>query len=127
MKIGVHLFSKTLENVNLYSTEIIAKFEAMKGTYINVNIPSEKLINAFGTDWQVYLNKEFYPFFPVRSRRKYSEKIIGIKAEGWIGQAIVIIPEKHLVATRMIKLSDKYQQGKDELLDFADLVNKVVN
>ncbi len=107
--------------------EIVAKFEMLKGTYINVNIPPEKLAAVFGANWQDYLNKEFYPSFPVRSRRKYSEKIIGIKAEGWLGQSIVVIPEKRLVAARMIRYSDRYVQGTDELLDFADRVNKVVN
>jgi len=70
----------------------------LRGEYVNVNIPPDKLKAVFGGDWQSFLNKEFYPYFPVRSRRKYRSKIIGYKAEGYLGQYIVIYPAKKLVA-----------------------------
>lgn len=106
--------------------DIIDKFKLLKGEYINVNIPPDKLKAVFGDDWANFLNKEFYPYFPVRSRRKHGSKIIGYKAEGYLGQYIVIYPEKKLVAARMVNMTGQYKIETDEMLDFPAYVYKLV-
>lgn len=102
------------------------KFELLRGTYKDVNIPSEKLAAVFGENWQQYLDKEFYPYFPARSRREYSKNILGYKAEGWLGQYIVVYPNKRIVAARMVQNSNRYNAATDEMRPFEDYVFKVV-
>lgn len=105
---------------------LLDKFESLRGTYRNVNISEEKLAATFGENWQDFLAKEFYPYFPARSRREYSKNILGYKAEGWLGQYIVIYPEKGLVAARMVKNTDDYDAATDEMRDFEKYVYNVV-
>ena len=105
---------------------VIDKFKLLEGDYVNVNIPPDKLKAVFGEDWQSFLDKEFYPYFPVRSRREYSSKIIGYKAEGYLGQYIIIYPDKKLVAARMVRKTDQYKVETDEMMDFARYVYKLV-
>lgn len=106
---------------------ILDKFNALKGVYTNENIAVDKLKLVFGEEWQSVLDKEFYPHYPIRSRRKYSSKIIGYKAEGYAGQYIVIYPAKNLVAARMIKVTGNYKAETDEMLDFSSYVYKIIN
>ncbi len=105
---------------------VIDKFKLLKGNYINVNIPADKLKAVFGDDWKSFLDKEFYPYFPTRSRREYGSKIIGYKAEGYLGQYIIIYPNKKLVAARMVEKTDQYKVETDEMMDFAWYVYKLV-
>ena len=106
---------------------ILDKFNALKGVYTNENIAADKLKIVFGKEWQNVLDTEFYPFYPIRSRRTYSSKIIGYKAEGYAGQYIVIYPAKNLVAARMIKVTSDYIAETDEMLDFPSYVYKIIN
>ena len=106
---------------------ILDKFNTLKGVYTNENIPSDKLKLAFGEEWQSVLDTELYPYYPMRSRRKYSSKIIGYKAEGYGGQFIVIYPDKNLVAARMVKMTSDYKAATDEMLDFPSYVYKIIN
>jgi hypothetical protein len=55
-----------------------------------------------------------------------SDHYIGYKAEGWLGQYIVIYPEKNLVACRMIRNSASYNAQTDEFRDFEQYVFKLV-
>ena len=106
---------------------IVDKFNALKGVYTNENISVDKLKLVFGEEWESVLDKEFYPYYPIRSRRKYSSKIIGYKAEGYAGQYIVVYPAKNLVAARMIKVTANYRAETDEMLDFSSYVYKIIN
>jgi CubicO group peptidase (beta-lactamase class C family) len=101
---------------------IIDKFRLLKGDYINVNIPAEKLSALFGADWQALLDKELYPYVPGRTRRVHGSKIIGFKAEGYLGQYIVIYPSKGIVAARMVRETPSYRAATDEFMDFQKLV-----
>ncbi len=105
---------------------LIDKFELLRGRYTEVNIPEDKLAEVFGKDWAEYLEREFYPYFPARSRREYSPEVIGYKAEGWLGQYIVIYPEKRLVAARMVEYSEDYTSSTDEMREFEKYVRRVV-
>lgn len=105
---------------------LLEQFELLRGTYRNVNISEEKLAATFGENWREFLDAEFYPYFPARSRREYSENILGYKAEGWLGQYIVIYPEKGLVAVRMVENTEDYDAVTDEMRDFEKYVFNVV-
>jgi hypothetical protein len=55
-----------------------------------------------------------------------SDRYIGYKAEGWLGQYIIIYPAKKLVACRMVRESPAYNQQTDEFRDFEQYVFKLV-
>ncbi len=106
------------------SQEFISKFSALKGEYENVNIPDEKLAAVFGKDWKAMLDKELYTHYPRRAKWGMSDKYIGYKAEGWLGQYIVLYPEKNIVACRMIK--ESASGNNTEFRDFEQYVYKLV-
>ncbi len=56
----------------------------------------------------------------------YINEIIGYKAEGYLGQYIIIYPNKKLVAARMVEKTDQYKVETDEMMDFAWYVYKLV-
>ncbi|MGI9542541.1 MAG: serine hydrolase domain-containing protein [Cyclobacteriaceae bacterium] len=107
-------------------SDILVKFELLKGSYENVNIDEQKLANVFGDNWLEVLNEKLYPYYPSRSRRVYSQKNIGFKAEGWLGQYIVVFPEKNLVGVRTIRQSENFDEQTDEFLDFQNYVYDLV-
>jgi len=106
--------------------DFIQKFSALKGEYKDVNIPDDKLAKVFGDDWKSVLNKELYSHFPRRAKWNMSSDYIGYKAEGWLGQYIVIYPEKKLVACRMIRRTPGYNEQTDGLNDFEKYVYALV-
>ncbi len=103
--------------------QFIAKFAQLKGSYENENIPVSKLVAVFGADWLAVLNKELYPYFPTRSRWHLSSNYIGYKAEGWLGQYVIIYPGKNIVACRMIKQGDT--NSNTEMRDFEKYVYRL--
>ncbi len=108
------------------SEAFLSKFKALKGEYDNVNIPDDKLVAVFGKEWKSVLDKELYPYFPSRAKWGYSDEYIGYKAEGWLGQYVVIYPEKNLVACRMVKDGPQYDHQRDDFRDFEKYVYKLV-
>jgi CubicO group peptidase (beta-lactamase class C family) len=108
------------------SDSFIKVFSQLKGSYENVNLPEEKLVLAFGPDWHAVLDKKLYAYYPRRARWVMSKNIIGYKAEGWLGQYIIIYPDKKLVACRMVHESKSYNSATDEMLNFEQLVYPVV-
>lgn len=108
------------------SAAFLEKFATLKGEYRDVNIPTDKLVAVFGKDWNAVLDKELYPHYPRRAKWGFSEAYTGYKAEGWLGQYLIIYPGKKLVACRMVKQGPAYQQGKDELRDFEKMVYGLV-
>lgn len=104
--------------------DFVKKYSALKGRYEDVNIPDEKLAAIFGKDWKTVLDQQLYAHYPRRAKWGMSDTYIGYKAEGWLGQYVVIYPEKNLVACRMIKQSSS--SDNTELRDFEQYVYKLV-
>jgi CubicO group peptidase (beta-lactamase class C family) len=108
------------------SLGFIEQFRKLKGVYENVNITEEKLVAVFGNNWKGILNKELYPYYPRRAKWKMSDNYIGYKAEGWLGQYIVVYPGKQLVACRMIRQGKDYDPSRDEFTDFEKYVYSLI-
>jgi CubicO group peptidase (beta-lactamase class C family) len=104
----------------------LQKFVLLKGVYKDVNIPDEKLTAVYGKNWKALLEKELYPYYPRRAKWAMSDRYIGYKAEGWLGQYIVIYPDKKIVACRMVRQGDKYDGQKDDFRDFEKYVYNLV-
>lgn len=60
-------------------------------------------------------------------RESLSGPIMGYKAEGWLGEYMVIYPELDLVAVRMVKQTKSYNPKTDNFSTFSDLVYKVAS
>lgn len=54
-----------------------------------------------------------------------SDSIVGYKAEGYLGQYLVIYPEQNVVAVRMIKNSEDYKSKTDMFGNFSQKVYKL--
>lgn len=104
------------------SEAFIQKFSTLKGEYENVNIAPEKLVATFGANWNAVLDKELYPYYPRRAKWGLSDTYIGYKAEGWLGQYLVVYPHKKIVACRMVRNSDAYNEQTDAFQEFEKLV-----
>jgi hypothetical protein len=51
--------------------------------------------------------------------------IIGYKADGYLGQYLVILPRAELVATRMIRRKPDYNPDTDGFEDFVDCIRSM--
>lgn len=52
--------------------------------------------------------------------------MVGYEANGYLGQFLVIYPERRLVAVRMIRPSSRFNPATDSFDTFRDLVLAVV-
>lgn len=107
-------------------TTIIRKYITIKGSYNSYGDFLSKISQAFGDNWQVEFDKKIYPFTNRIYIKTISKKILGYEANGWIGQYLVIDPEKRLIAARMVKQKETYNAQTDAWFDFRDYVYKLV-
>lgn len=54
------------------------------------------------------------------------ERVVGARAEGYLGQHLVIFPEDRLVAVRMVESFPGYDPERDGFADFQELVGELV-
>ncbi len=50
------------------------------------------------------------------------DELSGARADGYLGQYLVVYPDVGLVGVRMIEGSEGYVEGRDEFIDFQDLL-----
>lgn len=104
--------------------KLIEKVLLLKGTYTSDQDYDEKLELVFGKDWSKILNQELKGEIKL-SRSSYGP-IIGYYAQGYLGQYLVIYPEKKLVGVRMI--TDNYHRTDEhQFNDFEKLLYRVIN
>lgn len=112
---------------NMYAKQVdtafITKAKLMKGTYPNFDAYAQAAYGAFGKDWDniIYNNigKAGIPF-----SKKRIHKLLGFSAEGDLGNSLFIVPEKNLVAVRMIS-SDSYKSDQDNFQNFERYILKL--
>jgi CubicO group peptidase (beta-lactamase class C family) len=114
---------KYLEEAGV-KTDFIEKAKKVKGTYLNQKDYYSKLESVFGTDWQQVLNDNLLSLNLSLSKKEYTYK--GVDANGWLGQYLVIFPEKKLVGVRMIKETNLYNPDTDAFYNFGDMLYKLI-
>lgn len=103
----------------------VEKVKSARGTYSDRKAYFGALQAAFGSNWQAELNETLAPLGVQLSRKEYG-KLIGYRADGYLGQYIVIYPDQELVAVRLVASSDDYNPETDGLPDFPELVRQLV-
>ena len=98
---------------------------SMKGNYHTEMDYNKTLESKFGKDWEKVL-KEKVPGFKTLLARAIYGKMIGYCAEGWLGQYLVIFPEKNLIGVRLIKERPNYNKKTDWFKEFQAMVNDIV-
>ncbi len=63
-------------------------------------------------------------------REPETEAIVGYRADGWLGQVLVVIPDQHIVAVRQMRGRPEHwkygDEGVDTYRDFLKLVQQLV-
>lgn len=103
----------------------VAALARVRGRYESPDSFFAALAGVLGEDWRSVVGSTLGPrgVAPARIERG---PIIGYRAEGYLGQYIVIFPEKRLVAVRMIEGSPSYNPQTDGFPNFSDLVQALV-
>jgi len=107
------------------AADFIERATLIKGKYATDHEYIAALQRAFGTDYMTPFRAALAPHSITLSSKEY-EDLVGFRAEGRLGQYIVIYPEVELVAVRMIAWSEAYNPATDRFEDFPRLVRDLV-
>ncbi|MCH8967696.1 MAG: serine hydrolase [Planctomycetes bacterium] len=107
------------------AADFIERATALKGKYVTDDEYIAALQRAFGADYMTPLREALAPHSIALSSKEY-EDLVGFRAEGRLGQYIVIYPDVELVAVRMIEWSKAYNPATDRFEDFPRLVRNLV-
>ncbi|MEL7118312.1 MAG: serine hydrolase domain-containing protein [Bacteroidota bacterium] len=101
----------------------IRKVELMQGHYEDYQAFEKQLIQVFGPNYNQYLYEHLPAGLQIR-KKLFIGSLIGYNANGYLGNYLVIIPSKKLVAIRMIS-HDSYDweaRTSNSFTDFIELV-----
>jgi hypothetical protein len=66
-----------------------------------------------------YFGRQWWPVW-------HDKEVVGFRADGWLGQVLIVLPEQRLVAVRQMRATEAHwqsgAQGVDTFRDFQDLV-----
>ncbi|HEY8470511.1 MAG TPA: serine hydrolase [Longimicrobiales bacterium] len=103
----------------------VAAIARVRGRYESPDSFFAALAGALGENWRSVVSNTLGPLGLAPARIEQGP-IIGYRAEGYLGQYIVIFPEKRLVAVRMVEPSPSYDPRTDGFPNFSDLVRALV-
>lgn len=83
------------------------------------------LADALGPTWIEIVDREVNRK-GLRLSHRTIGAIIGVKADGWLGQYVVVLPAPRLVAVRLIRNTPGYNAETDMFADFEDRVRALV-
>jgi CubicO group peptidase (beta-lactamase class C family) len=107
------------------SAAFLAKARQCQGRYRSRAEYDTALSKAFGPDWKQELQQTLGPQGLSLSAKEYGS-IIGYKADGYLGQYLVVYPKQGLVAVRMVRNSPSYNVATDGFSDFEKLVAQLI-
>ncbi|BDC34615.1 hypothetical protein Noda2021_05730 [Candidatus Dependentiae bacterium Noda2021] len=109
-----------------HNEEFIKKVIQLKGSYPTEQEYDKKTEEAFGKDFQAIFDKELKEGTEL-SRKVYGP-IHGYKALGYLGQYLIIYPEKNLVGVRMISAESHGQESDaNDFHDFETILYSIVS
>lgn len=104
---------------------IVAQAATMRGRYADQTALVAAAQRAFGPDWQ-RVRAEQFTARGASLFRTEAGPVIGWRADGYLGQYVVIYPARGLVAVRMIRGGAGYDARTDGFGDFQALVRALV-
>lgn len=107
-----------------FKESVLAKVRKAKGHYDHQGAVQQTLMKLFNKKELRVLKQEMqkHQMNPWKSE---SGSIVGYKAEGYLGQYLVVYPEQKVVAVRMIKNSEDYNSKTDMFGNFSQMVYKL--
>jgi len=110
-------------------SDFIAFMKTVKGVYDNPMMIKSKLFQKYGKNVMAIIKKNVgspWKLYDV----KFKGGIRGYRADGYLGNYIVVLPKENIVAIRMIS-SDSFdfndKKGKDNFPEFIPMIKKLVN
>jgi CubicO group peptidase (beta-lactamase class C family) len=110
-------------------SDFIAFMKTIKGVYDNPMTIKSKLFQKYGKNVMAIIKKNVgspWKLYDV----KFKGGIRGYRADGYLGNYIVVLPKENIVAIRMIS-SDSFdfndKKGKDNFPEFIPMIKKLVN
>jgi len=104
------------------ASEFVQKMIKMKGVYQSNEAFTAKLKQVFGDDHVTYVNQNLKPGLRLR-KRQFSGKVT-YRADGYLGNYIIVDPKSSVVGVRMIS-HQSFRDAKDNFADFAKLVSTI--
>lgn len=109
-------------------SEFVQKMIKIKGEYTDYISFEKKIIEVFGEDPWSYIRSNISSFDDFR-KKELTGKISNYRAEGYLGNYIIVLPHEKIVAVRMISYNSynhKDESGKDGFSDFKTLVSNLI-
>lgn len=105
--------------------EFVAKARGLQGSYPNTAAYNTALERAFGPNYQRAVSEALGGVGVSLAQKTYGP-FVGYSARGYLGQYLVVYPQHGLVAVRMARASDAYQESTDGFADFEQAVARLV-
>lgn len=105
--------------------KFIKKILPLKGSYTSDEAYEQKIEELFGKDYMTIFYQELKEGAEL-SRKVYGP-VVGYKGWGYLGQYLIIYPEKNLVGVRMISSDTHGENGTtNDFLDFDTMLGHIV-
>ena len=106
--------------------DFLEKLQQTKGKYHSRLEFMAMFERVFGADWKAILRAQMTKH-QIQISKKFRGAPDGFAANGYLGQYLIVYPEKKLVGVRMILDSDAYDNTTDEFSDFQDMLYKLIH
>jgi CubicO group peptidase (beta-lactamase class C family) len=99
----------------------VERLRPVTGTWPDTDAYYGKLSEVLGEGWQDELMGHLQPAGISLSAKEYGP-VVGFAGRGYLGQYLVVLPEKGIVGVRMIERSETYDEQTDGFDDFEGMV-----
>jgi len=108
------------------AADFIAKAEEIKGRYTSDDAYTQKVERVLGKNAADLINTHLRAIGLTLRRREFEGKVVSYRADGYLGNYIIVCPGSNIVAVRMISHAsskgpaDNFSDFKDRVLQLAD-------
>lgn len=106
--------------------DFIAKAEEIKGRYTSDDAYTQKVEKVLGKNAADLINTNLRVIGLTLRRREFEGKIVSYRADGYLGNYIIVCPGSNIVAVRMISHAS-FKGPADNFSDFKDRVLQLVD
>lgn len=108
-----------------FDPDLVNKLKKIKGSYESQSAAVQALMSQFSRREMGRLKKTSSEKGLPPWKASNSGQIAGYKAEGYLGQYLVVFPKQRLVAVRMVKNYKDYDMKTDSFSNFTQMVYKL--
>jgi len=108
--------------------EFIDKMELLKGNYTDYKSFENKIIEIFGENPWEYIQSNTSNLDEFR-KKELTGLVTNYRADGYLGNYIIVVPEKNLIGVRMISYNSynhEDKSGKDGFRNFKELLLELI-